>query len=202
MLGWRTYWVCECWTYRPVRCTIRSLASCSCLCSCCLTLLTVSATPSKPFLKLAYLHDGPIRRRKHGYVRTTDQSDAGSTGIFSRWTSHTQEARVYIFTTDESSATSARGLQNTAYGFRSAIGANVSARKQEADPSTPLQIACGPPLHPSKLRTDPLYTPPNCVRTPSTPLQMACKPPLYRREHVVEPRSVLEKPSFSVGCEL
>eukprot|EP00976_Prorocentrum_cordatum_P073505 1181122-Prorocentrum_minimum.AAC.1 len=28
-----------------------------------------------------YSHDGPIRRRKCGYVLTTDQSDAGSAGI-------------------------------------------------------------------------------------------------------------------------
>eukprot|EP00976_Prorocentrum_cordatum_P048705 982746-Prorocentrum_minimum.AAC.1 len=33
-----------------------------------------------------------------------------------------------------------------------------------------------PPLHPSKWRADPLYTPPNGVRTPSIPLQMACGP--------------------------
>eukprot|EP00976_Prorocentrum_cordatum_P041101 834337-Prorocentrum_minimum.AAC.1 len=25
-----------------------------------------------------YSHDGPIRRRKHGYIPTTDQSDTGS----------------------------------------------------------------------------------------------------------------------------
>eukprot|EP00959_Pyramimonas_sp_CCMP1952_P300640 6288582-Pyramimonas_sp.AAC.1 len=42
-----------------------------------------------------YSHDGPIRRRKHGYILTTDQSDAGSAGIFSRWTDRTQEAWVY-----------------------------------------------------------------------------------------------------------
>eukprot|EP00976_Prorocentrum_cordatum_P004307 84644-Prorocentrum_minimum.AAC.1 len=34
----------------------------------------------------AYSHDGPIRRRKRGYILTADQSDAGSVGIFSRWT--------------------------------------------------------------------------------------------------------------------
>eukprot|EP00976_Prorocentrum_cordatum_P097195 1190895-Prorocentrum_minimum.AAC.4 len=33
-----------------------------------------------------YSHDGPIRRRKRGYILTMDQSDAGSVGIFSRWT--------------------------------------------------------------------------------------------------------------------
>eukprot|EP00976_Prorocentrum_cordatum_P018082 365627-Prorocentrum_minimum.AAC.1 len=27
-----------------------------------------------------YPHDEPIRRRKRGYIRTTDQSDTGSTG--------------------------------------------------------------------------------------------------------------------------
>eukprot|EP00959_Pyramimonas_sp_CCMP1952_P100062 2092454-Pyramimonas_sp.AAC.1 len=30
-----------------------------------------------------------------GYILTTDQSDAGSAGIFSRRTNQTQEARVY-----------------------------------------------------------------------------------------------------------
>eukprot|EP00959_Pyramimonas_sp_CCMP1952_P475272 9504095-Pyramimonas_sp.AAC.1 len=33
-----------------------------------------------------YSPDGPIRRRKRGYILTTDPSDAGSAGIFSRWT--------------------------------------------------------------------------------------------------------------------
>eukprot|EP00959_Pyramimonas_sp_CCMP1952_P225612 4717934-Pyramimonas_sp.AAC.1 len=33
----------------------------------------------------AYSHDGPIIRRKHGHILTTDQSDAGtSTGRFPR----------------------------------------------------------------------------------------------------------------------
>eukprot|EP00959_Pyramimonas_sp_CCMP1952_P275315 5754910-Pyramimonas_sp.AAC.1 len=35
-----------------------------------------------------YSHDGPIRRRKHGYILTTDQSDAGNMDICSRWTNH------------------------------------------------------------------------------------------------------------------
>eukprot|EP00976_Prorocentrum_cordatum_P052441 1057995-Prorocentrum_minimum.AAC.3 len=30
-----------------------------------------------------YSHDGPIRRRKRGDILMTDQSDAGSVGIFS-----------------------------------------------------------------------------------------------------------------------
>eukprot|EP00976_Prorocentrum_cordatum_P084313 1185607-Prorocentrum_minimum.AAC.1 len=34
-----------------------------------------------------YSHDGPIRRRKHGYILTMDQSDAKSAGIFSKSTS-------------------------------------------------------------------------------------------------------------------
>eukprot|EP00959_Pyramimonas_sp_CCMP1952_P122454 2559986-Pyramimonas_sp.AAC.1 len=38
---------------------------------------------------------GPIRRSKCGYTLTTDQSDAGSVGIFSRRTNQTQEAWVY-----------------------------------------------------------------------------------------------------------
>eukprot|EP00959_Pyramimonas_sp_CCMP1952_P415082 8697367-Pyramimonas_sp.AAC.1 len=33
-----------------------------------------------------YSHNGPIIRRKHGYILKTDQSYAGSTGIFSRRT--------------------------------------------------------------------------------------------------------------------
>eukprot|EP00976_Prorocentrum_cordatum_P011831 238320-Prorocentrum_minimum.AAC.1 len=37
----------------------------------------------------------PIRRRKCGYILTTDQSDAGSAGIFLRRTNQTQEVRVY-----------------------------------------------------------------------------------------------------------
>eukprot|EP00959_Pyramimonas_sp_CCMP1952_P218498 4569983-Pyramimonas_sp.AAC.1 len=41
-----------------------------------------------------YSHDGPIGRRKRGYIRTTDQSAAGSAGIFSRRTNQTQDARV------------------------------------------------------------------------------------------------------------
>eukprot|EP00976_Prorocentrum_cordatum_P004928 96904-Prorocentrum_minimum.AAC.1 len=39
-----------------------------------------------------YSHDGPIRRRKRGFILTTDQSDAGSVGLFSRRTNQTQEA--------------------------------------------------------------------------------------------------------------
>eukprot|EP00976_Prorocentrum_cordatum_P020876 424206-Prorocentrum_minimum.AAC.1 len=39
--------------------------------------------------------DGPIGRRTHEYILTMDQSDAGRTGIFSRWTNRTQDARVY-----------------------------------------------------------------------------------------------------------
>eukprot|EP00959_Pyramimonas_sp_CCMP1952_P109179 2283336-Pyramimonas_sp.AAC.2 len=37
-------------------------------------------------------HNGPIRRRKRGYILTMDQSNAGSAGIFSRRTNQTQEA--------------------------------------------------------------------------------------------------------------
>eukprot|EP00976_Prorocentrum_cordatum_P014343 286793-Prorocentrum_minimum.AAC.1 len=40
-----------------------------------------------------YSHDGPIRRRNHGYILTMDQSDAGGAGIFSRWTNQAQEAQ-------------------------------------------------------------------------------------------------------------
>eukprot|EP00959_Pyramimonas_sp_CCMP1952_P274631 5741000-Pyramimonas_sp.AAC.2 len=59
-------------------------------------------------------------RGKRGYILTTDQSDAESAGIFSRWTNQTQDARVcshdgpirrrtrgYILTTDQSDAGSA-----------------------------------------------------------------------------------------------
>eukprot|EP00976_Prorocentrum_cordatum_P018397 372102-Prorocentrum_minimum.AAC.1 len=42
-----------------------------------------------------YSHDGPIIRRKRGYIFTTAQSYAGSVGIFSRGTNHTQEAWAY-----------------------------------------------------------------------------------------------------------
>eukprot|EP00976_Prorocentrum_cordatum_P062787 1176855-Prorocentrum_minimum.AAC.3 len=42
-----------------------------------------------------YSHDGPIGRRKRGYILTTDQSDAGGAGIFSRRTNQTHEVRVY-----------------------------------------------------------------------------------------------------------
>eukprot|EP00976_Prorocentrum_cordatum_P054900 1107751-Prorocentrum_minimum.AAC.1 len=40
-----------------------------------------------------YCHDGPIRRRKLGNILTTDQSDAGSAGIFSRRTNETIKAK-------------------------------------------------------------------------------------------------------------
>eukprot|EP00976_Prorocentrum_cordatum_P025582 520024-Prorocentrum_minimum.AAC.1 len=50
--------------------------------------------PCSDFLRSACIQDGPIRRRKRGQILTTDQSDAGSTGIFSRRTNRTQEARV------------------------------------------------------------------------------------------------------------
>eukprot|EP00959_Pyramimonas_sp_CCMP1952_P049401 1031970-Pyramimonas_sp.AAC.1 len=40
-------------------------------------------------------HDGPIRRGRRRYILTTDQSDAGSVGIFSRRTNQTREAWVY-----------------------------------------------------------------------------------------------------------
>eukprot|EP00959_Pyramimonas_sp_CCMP1952_P273894 5725026-Pyramimonas_sp.AAC.1 len=33
-----------------------------------------------------YSQEGPIRRRKCGYILRRDQSDAESAGIFSRWT--------------------------------------------------------------------------------------------------------------------
>eukprot|EP00959_Pyramimonas_sp_CCMP1952_P185456 3877929-Pyramimonas_sp.AAC.1 len=42
-----------------------------------------------------YSHNGPIRRRKRGYIPTTDQSDAGSVGTFPQRTNQTQEAWVY-----------------------------------------------------------------------------------------------------------
>eukprot|EP00959_Pyramimonas_sp_CCMP1952_P261342 5463851-Pyramimonas_sp.AAC.1 len=40
----------------------------------------------------AYSHDGPSRRRKCGYILTLDQSDAGSAGVFSRWTDRRADA--------------------------------------------------------------------------------------------------------------
>eukprot|EP00959_Pyramimonas_sp_CCMP1952_P326898 6842986-Pyramimonas_sp.AAC.1 len=51
---------------------------------------SVAAIGRRP--ESTYSHDGPIRRTKHGYIRTMDQSDAQSTGIFARWTYQTQEA--------------------------------------------------------------------------------------------------------------
>eukprot|EP00976_Prorocentrum_cordatum_P061358 1176272-Prorocentrum_minimum.AAC.7 len=39
--------------------------------------------------------DGPIKRRKCGYIPKMDQSNSGSAGIFPRWTNQTQEVRVY-----------------------------------------------------------------------------------------------------------
>eukprot|EP00959_Pyramimonas_sp_CCMP1952_P082373 1721140-Pyramimonas_sp.AAC.1 len=46
-----------------------------------------------------YSHDGPIMRRKRGYILMMDQSGAGSAGtgsagIFSQWTHQAQEARA------------------------------------------------------------------------------------------------------------
>eukprot|EP00976_Prorocentrum_cordatum_P068418 1179125-Prorocentrum_minimum.AAC.2 len=43
----------------------------------------------------SHSRDGPIRRRPCGYIPTTDQSNAGSVGIFSRRTNQTQEVWVY-----------------------------------------------------------------------------------------------------------
>eukprot|EP00976_Prorocentrum_cordatum_P042901 869765-Prorocentrum_minimum.AAC.1 len=40
----------------------------------------------------AYSRDRPIGCRKRGYILVTDQSDSGSAGMFSRWTSRIQEA--------------------------------------------------------------------------------------------------------------
>eukprot|EP00976_Prorocentrum_cordatum_P078345 1183069-Prorocentrum_minimum.AAC.5 len=44
--------------------------------------------------KEVYSHDGPIRRRERGYILTTDQSDTGSTGIFSRGGAKLERARL------------------------------------------------------------------------------------------------------------
>eukprot|EP00959_Pyramimonas_sp_CCMP1952_P299622 6266949-Pyramimonas_sp.AAC.1 len=53
---------------------------------------------------------GPEARARHSQANyvcafrdlTTDQSDAGSAGVFSRWTNQTQEARVYAHDRDQS----------------------------------------------------------------------------------------------------
>eukprot|EP00959_Pyramimonas_sp_CCMP1952_P073247 1531145-Pyramimonas_sp.AAC.1 len=45
--------------------------------------------------RLVKSHNGPIRCRKCRYILTTDQSDAGNVGIFSRWTNQMQEMQVY-----------------------------------------------------------------------------------------------------------
>eukprot|EP00959_Pyramimonas_sp_CCMP1952_P008529 178339-Pyramimonas_sp.AAC.1 len=42
-----------------------------------------------------YSHDGPIIWRRRGYILTTDPSDGGGAGIFSRRTHQMEEARVY-----------------------------------------------------------------------------------------------------------
>eukprot|EP00959_Pyramimonas_sp_CCMP1952_P008213 171692-Pyramimonas_sp.AAC.1 len=42
-----------------------------------------------------YSHDGPSRRRKYGYIPTTDQSGAGRMGIFPQRTNQAQEVWVY-----------------------------------------------------------------------------------------------------------
>eukprot|EP00976_Prorocentrum_cordatum_P078313 1183058-Prorocentrum_minimum.AAC.1 len=42
-----------------------------------------------------YSHDGPVRRRPHGYILMTDQSDAGHAGIFSWRTNQMQDTWVY-----------------------------------------------------------------------------------------------------------
>eukprot|EP00959_Pyramimonas_sp_CCMP1952_P252784 5280951-Pyramimonas_sp.AAC.1 len=46
-------------------------------------------------LERVHSHNGPIGRRKRGYILTTDQLDAGHEGIFSRRTNQTQDTRVY-----------------------------------------------------------------------------------------------------------
>eukprot|EP00976_Prorocentrum_cordatum_P026553 539575-Prorocentrum_minimum.AAC.1 len=43
----------------------------------------------------ASAHRAHSEKRGSGYILTTDQSYTGSTGIFSRRTNHTQDARVY-----------------------------------------------------------------------------------------------------------
>eukprot|EP00976_Prorocentrum_cordatum_P041352 839067-Prorocentrum_minimum.AAC.2 len=43
---------------------------------------------------LCHSHDGPIRRRRRGYILTMDPSDAGNVGMFSRWTNQTQATWV------------------------------------------------------------------------------------------------------------
>eukprot|EP00976_Prorocentrum_cordatum_P009604 191916-Prorocentrum_minimum.AAC.1 len=40
----------------------------------------------RPVRSSVYSNEGPIGRRKRGYILTRDQSGAGSVGIFSRWT--------------------------------------------------------------------------------------------------------------------
>eukprot|EP00976_Prorocentrum_cordatum_P112367 1195519-Prorocentrum_minimum.AAC.8 len=67
-----------------------------------------------------YSRGGPIGHKKRRYIRTADQSDAGSADIFSKRTNRMQEAQVYshggpigrrkrryILTADQSDAGSA-----------------------------------------------------------------------------------------------
>eukprot|EP00976_Prorocentrum_cordatum_P083320 1185186-Prorocentrum_minimum.AAC.2 len=60
------------------------------------TVVVSTSGGSPPALTAGvYSHDGPIIRRKHGYILTTDQSYASNTGMFSRRTNPTQATRVY-----------------------------------------------------------------------------------------------------------
>ena len=65
------------------------------LCGCTTSYFIRGAHQRGGYIEREYSHDVPIRRRKHGYILTTDQSYAGSAGIFSRRTNRTQRAWVY-----------------------------------------------------------------------------------------------------------
>eukprot|EP00959_Pyramimonas_sp_CCMP1952_P277988 5810976-Pyramimonas_sp.AAC.1 len=66
----------------PVNATVR-----------CEILVAIKRPPitAKPVRHEAH---GPIRRRKRRYILTTDQSDTGNAGLFSRRTNQTQEAQL------------------------------------------------------------------------------------------------------------
>eukprot|EP00959_Pyramimonas_sp_CCMP1952_P262845 5496150-Pyramimonas_sp.AAC.1 len=58
---------------------------------------------------MVYSPDGPIRRRKRGDILPMDQSDAGSAGIFSRWTNRVLPSNLPKVATDRPAASASQG---------------------------------------------------------------------------------------------
>eukprot|EP00976_Prorocentrum_cordatum_P118124 1196415-Prorocentrum_minimum.AAC.2 len=69
---------------------------------------------------MVYSPDGPIRRRKRGDILTMDQSDAGSAGIFSRWTNRVLRACTGGRARHGTGAKRGAGLWGTEFQARSA----------------------------------------------------------------------------------